>query len=186
MKTHTTHIEGLLVITPDMYTDQRGYFMETYNAERYKALGIPTFVQDNESMSSQHVLRGLHYQAPPYEQGKLVRVLQGTVLDVVVDIRPNSATFGDHYSIELSSENKLQFWIPPGFAHGFLTLSKTAVFAYKCTAPYHKDSDRGILWNDKELAIPWPVEQPYLSEKDRQQPAFAQVKAELYAHTRSA
>ncbi len=179
MKTNSTPLDGLLVIEPDVFTDERGYFMESYNAERYGELGIPAFVQDNESRSVRGVLRGLHYQLPPYGQGKLVRVVEGEVLDVAVDIRPDSPTCGKHFAVVLSAENKKQFWIPAGFAHGFVTLSETAIFAYKCTAMYHKEADRGILWNDLELAINWQVETPLVSEKDKGQKTYQEAMREL-------
>ncbi len=167
MKYETTPIEGLLVITPDVYEDERGYFLESYAIKKYEEYGITEFVQDNESQSTKGVLRGLHYQQEPFAQGKLVRVIVGEVLDVAVDIRPDSPTRGKHFSVVLSAENKKQFWIPPGFAHGFITRSDTAIFSYKCTAPYDKQSERGIAWNDPTLDIDWGIESPIVSEKDR-------------------
>lgn len=172
MKKVETEFAGLLVIEPDIFTDERGYFFESFNTEKYSALGLPSFVQDNESFSRRGVLRGLHYQLPPHGQGKLVRVVSGEVLDVVVDIRPESETCGKHFSVRLSSENKKQLWIPEGFAHGFVTLSETAVFAYKCTSFYNQECERGILWNDVDLGIDWGVTVPVLSGKDRVQPSF--------------
>ncbi len=181
MKVSKTDITDLLIIEPDVYTDERGYFMETYNAEKYAGYGIPAFVQDNESKSIQGVLRGLHYQLPPHGQGKLVRVIEGEVLDVAVDIRPNSPTLGKYVAVTLSAENKKQFWIPAGFAHGFLTLSKTAVFTYKCTAPYNKESERGIHWNDSDIAINWTASNPVVSEKDTRALSFAEAIKEYQA-----
>lgn len=179
MKVSKTDINDLLIIEPEVYTDERGYFMETYNAKKYAEYGIPAFVQDNESKSIQGVLRGLHYQLPPHGQGKLVRVTEGEVLDVAVDIRPHSPTLGKYVAVTLSAENKKQFWIPAGFAHGFVTLSDSALFAYKCTSPYNKEADRGILWNDSELAIDWQVEVPLVSEKDKGQVTFSEAMLEL-------
>jgi dTDP-4-dehydrorhamnose 3,5-epimerase len=179
MKVETTNIDGLLIITPDVFGDERGYFMESHNVARYKEHGIPDFVQDNESRSQKGVIRGLHYQLPPYGQGKLVRVVEGEVLDVAVDLRPDSPTLGQHVAVTLSGENKKQFWIPAGFAHGFLTLSETVLFQYKCTALYHKEADRGIRWNDPALAITWPVAAPIISGKDQNQPMFEVAMEEL-------
>ncbi|MGA2823488.1 MAG: dTDP-4-dehydrorhamnose 3,5-epimerase [Bacteroidales bacterium] len=161
-------IEGLLAIKPDIFEDERGYFFESYNEERFRQLGIDVrFMQDNESKSGKDVLRGLHFQVPPYEQGKLVRVIKGAVLDVAVDLRNSSPTYGQWASIELSEKNKWMYWIPVGFAHGFLTLEENTVFFYKCTQVYHKKSERGIFWNDTDLRIKWGIEQPFVSEKDK-------------------
>ncbi len=149
-------IEGLCIIEPTVFGDERGFFMETYNENDFKEAGInTTFVQDNHSMSTKGVLRGLHFQKE-HPQGKLVRVIQGTVFDVAVDIRSGSETFGQWYGVELSAENKKQFWIPEGFAHGFLVLSDTAEFCYKCTDFYRPDDEGGIAWNDPEIGIEWP------------------------------
>lgn len=175
MKIEKTKIEGLLILTPDIFEDERGYFFESYSKIKYKELGIPDFVQDNESKSSKGVLRGLHYQLAPHAQGKLVRVIQGEVLDVAVDIRPGSETFGQHVSVVLSEINKVQFWIPAGFAHGFVTFSETAIFSYKCTELYHKKSERGILWNDEALNIDWKVENPVVSVRDSKQPKYSEI-----------
>lgn len=167
MTIETTPIEGLIVITPTVFSDARGYFLESFNQNSYQKAGInEIFVQDNESLSQKGVLRGLHFQAPPYAQGKLVRVIKGSVLDVAVDIRSGSPTYGKHYSILLSEENKKQFFIPPGFAHGFLTLSDNTIFSYKCTAFYNKESEGCLLWNDKDINIEWNVKNPILSDKD--------------------
>lgn len=149
-------IQGLCVIIPAVHGDSRGYFMETYNQNDMKEMGIDVvFVQDNQSCSSKGVLRGLHYQKQ-YPQGKLVRVIKGTVFDVAVDLRKDSETFGKWYGIKLSDENNKQFYIPEGFAHGFLVLSDIAVFCYKCTDFYHPGDEGGIAWNDPKLAIEWP------------------------------
>lgn len=151
-----TSIEGLVIIQPKVLEDARGYFMESYKKDFIKE-NFPntTFVQDNESQSRYGVLRGLHYQKPPFEQTKLVRVIDGEVLDVAVDLRKNSTTYGKWEAILLSGKNKKQLFIPSGFAHGFLTLSKTAIFNYKVSKPYHKESEDGIIWNDSFLKIPW-------------------------------
>ena len=168
-----TPIEGLLVIKPQVFVDARGYFIETYNEKRYREAGIDAqFVQDNQSCSSYGVVRGLHFQRPPYTQAKLVCCTVGRVLDIAVDLRKNSPTFGQWHSVELSAENHLQFFIPKGFAHGFSVLSETAVFTYKCDELYHPEADGGILLSDPDLAIDWqvPEELRILSEKDKKHP----------------
>ena len=168
-----TPIEGLLVIEPQLFKDSRGYFVETYNEERYRKAGIDaSFVQDNQSCSSYGVVRGLHFQRPPYTQAKLVCCTVGRVLDVAVDLRKNSPTYGKWFSVELSEDNMRQFYIPKGFAHGFSVLSKTAIFTYKCDALYHPEADGGILLNDPDLAIDWriPEDSRIISEKDRKHP----------------
>jgi dTDP-4-dehydrorhamnose 3,5-epimerase len=163
-----TEIKDLLIIKPDVFEDDRGYFFESYNRQKFIAHGIPAdFVQDNESCSGKHVLRGLHFQQPPYAQGKLVRVMQGAVLDVAVDLRRHSPTYGRWASIILSDENKWMYWIPEGFAHGFLTLTERTVFFYKCTNVYNKASEGAIRWNDPTLNIRWGVDNPVLSAKDQ-------------------
>ena len=166
-------IEGLYVIEPAVHRDARGYFVETYNANDMKEAGLDmVFVQDNQSKSTKGVLRGLHFQKQ-YPQGKLVRVLQGSVFDVAVDLRQNSATFGKWFGVELTEENMKQFYIPEGFAHGFYVMSDTAVFAYKCTDFYHPGDEGGILWNDPGIGINWPLSEgtePLVSEKDAKQP----------------
>ncbi len=168
-----TPLEGVYVINPTIYEDNRGYFMETYNYEEFKKQGLNTiFVQDNQSKSKQGVLRGLHFQKK-YPQGKLVRVLRGKVFDVAVDIRKNSKTFGKWYGVILSEENKNQFYIPEGLAHGFLVLSKEAEFAYKCTNHYHPEDEHGIKWNDPNIGITWPsndIDKFILSTKDTKWP----------------
>ena len=169
-------IEGLVVLTPKVFTDNRGYFYESYNKNTWADLGIKTdFVQDNESFSSQHTLRGLHFQKPPFAQAKLVRVLEGTVWDVAVDLRKKSPTFGQWFGVELSGENKKQFFIPRGFAHGFSVLTPTATFAYKCDNFYNKPSEGAVLFNDPDLHIDWKMDlsKAILSEKDLKNPSFA-------------
>jgi len=162
-----TGIKDLLIINPKIFADARGYFFESYNEEVFKKNGIDVnFIQDNQSLSSTGVLRGLHFQAPPHDQGKLVRVITGAVLDVAVDIRKNSSTYGKHVAIELTEENKTMFFIPPGFAHGFLTLKDNTIFSYKCTNLYHKESEGTILWDDLDLNVNWNYNDPILSEKD--------------------
>lgn len=167
-------IKGVFVITPQVFGDSRGYFCETFKAPDFAEHGIPTtFVQDNESSSSLGVLRGLHFQKE-HTQGKLVRVTTGRVYDVAVDVRPGSQTYGEYVGVELSSELKNMFWVPPGFAHGFLVLSETAVFTYKCTDVYDPKSEGGIPWDDPDLAIDWPkLDVEYkTSEKDGKHPGF--------------
>lgn len=181
MKTQTTDIEGIVIIEPQVFGDSRGYFMETYQKEKYAAAGIDvTFVQDNESMSSYGVIRGLHYQAEPFAQAKLIRVVAGRVLDVAVDIRKNSPTFGKVFTLELSSENKLQLFLPHGIAHGFAVLSDYAIFTYKCDNFYAPQTERTIRLDDSSLAIDWkiPVENRIISDKDKKGVAFAD--AELF------
>ena len=168
-----TSIEGLLIIKPDVFKDERGYFFESYNKERFAKEGLMmNFVQDNESKSSKGVLRGLHFQKPPYAQGKLVRVVKGSVMDVAVDLRKDSPTYGRWESGILSEDNKEMFWIPEGFAHGFLTLEDNTIFNYKCTNVYNKESEGSILWNDPDINIEWNIENPILSEKDKLSPLF--------------
>ena len=167
MKITKTEIDGLLIIEPNVFPDERGYFFESFSAKRYSDAGIDhKFVQDNISKSAKGTLRGLHYQIGESAQGKLCQVLSGKVLDVAVDIRFGSSTFGKYFAIELSEENKKQFFIPPGFAHGFSVLSEEAVFSYKCTSYYNKESERCIIYNDEQLNINWKVENPIVSEKD--------------------
>ena len=168
-----TSIEGLLIIKPDVFKDERGYFFEIYNKERFAKEGLMmNFVQDNESKSSKGVLRGLHFQKSPFAQGKLVRVVKGSVMDVAVDLRKNSPTYGKWESVVLTEDNKLQFWIPEGFAHGFVTLEDDTIFNYKCTNIYNKESEGSILWNDPDINIDWNIENPILSEKDKISPLF--------------
>ena len=170
-----TPIEGLLVIEPRVFRDARGYFVETYNEARYREAGIDAqFVQDNQSCSSYGVVRGLHFQKPPYAQAKLVCCTVGRVLDVAVDLRPESPTYGQWFEVELSEENKRQFFIPKGFAHGFSVLSESAIFTYKCDEFYHPEAEGGILLNDKDLAINWMVPEGarIISDKDTKHPTF--------------
>lgn len=167
MKIEKSPIEGLVVIEPTVFGDERGFFMETWNRERYLEHGIPgDFVQDNLSFSRKGVLRGLHFQNPN-PQGKLVYVLQGEVFDVAVDIRRGSPTFGQWHGVTLSGENKRQFYIPPGFAHGFCVTSETALFAYKCTDRYNPGAEASLRWDDPSIGIRWPVDEPQLSAKDK-------------------
>lgn len=174
-----TQIKDLLIIEPKVFGDERGFFYETFQAERYKAAGINAdFVQDNRSRSSRGVLRGLHFQKTK-PQGKLVSVTEGEVFDVAVDLRPESDTFGQHEAVLLTGENKLQFYVPPGFAHGFCVLSETADFQYKCTDYYDPSDESGLLWNDDNLAIQWPIEAPLLSDKDKMQPRLNNIKDKL-------
>ena len=176
MKLHPTPLNGCVVLTPTIFPDHRGYFYESYSKDDFnEVLGYEVnFVQDNESFSKKGTLRGLHFQKGNYAQAKLTRVVQGTVLDVAVDLRENSPTYGAHFSIELSSENKKQLFIPRGFAHGFVVLSDTAIFSYKCDNYYHKDSESGIIYNDPTLNIDWklPNDQLQLSKKDLELPGF--------------
>lgn len=170
-----TDIKGVYIIEPKVYGDNRGYFEETYQYENFKEAGIEMlFVQDNESKSKKGVLRGLHFQTK-YSQGKLVRVLQGEVFDVAVDLRKDSETYGKWTGVKLSSDNKKMFYIPENFAHGFLVISEEATFAYKCTNLYHPEYDSGIIWNDEDINIQWPleeIEEVLLSDKDRKQQTF--------------
>ena len=177
IKVTRNEIEGLAVIEPTVFRDERGYFVETYNENDMKEAGLDLrFVQDNQSMSRKGVLRGLHFQKQ-YPQGKLVRVLQGRVFDVAVDLRANSPTFGKWFGVELSDENMKQFYIPEGFAHGFCVMSDVAVFAYKCTDFYHPGDEGGMKWDDPEIGIEWPLDgEPLLSDKDRAAPALAQAE----------
>jgi dTDP-4-dehydrorhamnose 3,5-epimerase len=178
MKLIHTALPGVLMIEPQVFGDARGYFYESFNAEKYAALGIHArFVQSNVSRSARGVLRGLHYQWP-HPQGKLVGVLEGEVYDVAVDIRRGSPTFGRWAAAMLSADNKRQFWIPEGFAHGFCVVSENATFVYQCTALYDRAADAGIRWNDARLAIDWPVADPLLSDKDKVAPFLADVPVE--------
>jgi dTDP-4-dehydrorhamnose 3,5-epimerase len=180
MEVERTQIDGLAVIRPDVFHDCRGYFLEGYNKLRYEEIGIgPEFVQDNCSFSHYGTVRGLHYQIGDSAQGKLVSVLHGRVLDVAVDIRFGSPTFGEHVAVELSDENRLQFWLPPGFAHGFSVLSETAVFTYKCTAYFDKRSERSIVYNDPDLNIDWKVTNPIVSEKDLEAPLLRSIERDF-------
>jgi dTDP-4-dehydrorhamnose 3,5-epimerase len=175
-----TPIKNLLIIEPKIWKDDRGYFFESYNKKTFADVGINAeFVQDNQSFSHKGALRGLHTQANPYAQGKLVRVVQGKVLDVAVDIRKNSPTFGQHFSIELSGENNKMFWVPPGFLHGFVTLEDNTIFSYKCTNLYQKDAEVGVIWNDKDLGIDWGIDEKeaLVSPKDTILPNFSAIES---------
>ncbi|MEJ5260249.1 MAG: dTDP-4-dehydrorhamnose 3,5-epimerase [Anaerohalosphaeraceae bacterium] len=169
-----TSIPEVLLIRPAVFGDARGWFLETWQQKRYAELGLPSFVQDNVSFSQRGVLRGLHYQHP-HGQGKLVQVLQGRVFDAAVDIRVGSPTFGRYVCAELSSDNHLQMYIPPGFAHGFCVLSETALFSYKCTDFYRPDCEGGVCWNDPEIGIAWPIAEPILSAKDSRYGPLRQI-----------
>jgi dTDP-4-dehydrorhamnose 3,5-epimerase len=176
----STFIPGLFAFEPTVFEDRRGYFFESYNEKNYAEKGIHTaFVQDNESCSQYGVIRGLHYQMNPYAQTKLIRVLQGKILDVVVDVRKGSPTFGKFYSLELSEENKMQLYVPAGFAHGFSVLSEKAVVLYKCDQFYNKESEGGIRFDDPQLNIDWkvPTEKAIVSDKDKQLPLLANCKS---------
>lgn len=174
-----TKIKDLLIIEPKVFGDDRGFFYETFQKERYRAVGIDVdFVQDNRSRSTKGVLRGLHFQKTK-PQGKLVTVTDGEVFDVAVDLRPDSETFGQHEAIILTGSNKRQFYVPPGFAHGFCVLSDTADFQYKCTDYYDLSDECGLLWNDPVLQIQWPLSNPLLSDKDMNQPMFSQIKDQI-------
>lgn len=171
-----TPLEGLVIIEPKIWKDDRGYFFESYNKSAFEKLGINIeFVQDNQSYSHKNALRGLHAQANPHSQGKLVRVIQGKVLDVAVDIRRNSPTYGQHFSIELSGENNKMFYVPPGFLHGFVTLEDKTIFSYKCTGLFNKEAEIGVIWNDQELAIDWGINpaDAIVSPKDVVLPVFS-------------
>jgi dTDP-4-dehydrorhamnose 3,5-epimerase len=175
-----TKIPGLLIIKPDVFEDERGYFFESYNRDKFVSEGIDNvFIQDNESKSMKGVLRGLHFQNPPYEQGKLVRVMKGAVIDVAVDIRKNSPTYGQWDSIELTESNKIMYWVPPGMAHGFVTLEDETVFFYKCTNLYNKASEGSIRWNDSDLNVNWGLSNPIISEKDKIAPFFNELKSQF-------
>lgn len=164
-----------MIIEPNIFEDDRGYFYESYNRDEFYNKGIEdVFVQDNQSLSQKNVLRGLHFQKPPFSQAKLIRVVQGSVLDVAVDLRKNSKTYGQHFATELSADNKRSFYIPEGFAHGFLTLEDNTIFSYKCSNFYNSASEDAILWNDKDLNINWGIDNPILSEKDKQAQFFNQ------------
>jgi len=175
-----TEISGLLVIIPDVFSDERGYFFESFNENTFKKAGIDLqFVQDNISKSKKYTIRGLHYQVGEKAQGKLCKVVYGNVLDVAVDIRFGSPTFGKYFSCELSEENHKQLWIPPGFAHGFSVLSDVAIFTYKCTSFYSKQDERSIIFNDPDLNIDWKVEIPIVSEKDLSAVFFKDIKKDF-------
>ena len=173
MKIEKTSIDGLLIIYPQVFGDDRGYFMEAFNKKKLADfIGNYEFIQDNQSLSQKGVVRGLHFQSPPFDQGKLVRVIKGSVNDVVVDIRKNSSTYGKYFKIKLSESNFKILWVPPGFAHGFETLEEDTIFSYKVTNEYNKESEGSILWNDKTLNIEWETKNPVVSEKDSNSELF--------------
>jgi dTDP-4-dehydrorhamnose 3,5-epimerase len=168
MEATETLIKGLLIIQPKIFQDARGYFYEPYNKKLFTELGVcEEFVQDNQSLSQKGVVRGLHFQKPPHAQAKLIRVIQGAVWDVVVDIRKNSPTYGEYFALELNEKNKTILYIPQGFAHGFMTLEDNTLFVYKCSDFYNKSSEDSVLWNDPNINIPWNISNPVLSEKDK-------------------
>jgi dTDP-4-dehydrorhamnose 3,5-epimerase len=178
MKINKTFIEDLLIIEPQLFKDERGFFYESYNKTKFDKIINIVFVQDNESKSNKGVIRGLHFQKPPFEQAKLVRCVSGKILDVVVDIRTNSKTYGKSFSIELSSKNNKQLLVPKGFAHGFQVISDEAIVNYKVDEYYNPDSDSGIIWNDKDLSIAWNLDlKPILSEKDLKLDLFKNLKS---------
>ena len=178
MRIIATSLPGVLIVEPKVFPDARGFFVETYQRERYQAMGLTAeFVQDNLSFSTRGVLRGVHCQNP-YSQGKLVQVLQGEVWDVAVDIRRSSPHFGQWTAVTLSSELRNQFYVPPGFAHGFCVLSETALFTYKCTDYYHPIAEVGFRWDDPDVAIDWPLKEPILSEKDAKLPLLREISPE--------
>ncbi|AAW84663.1 dTDP-4-deoxyrhamnose-3,5-epimerase [Aliivibrio fischeri ES114] len=175
-----TKLADCIIIKPKVFGDERGFFLETFHSQRYKEVaGIKEqFVQDNRSQSSKNVLRGLHFQKTK-PQGKLVTVISGEVFDVAVDLRPESETFGQYEAVVLSGDNKLQFYVPPGFAHGFCVLSESADFQYKCTDYYDPDDESGLLWSDPIINIQWPLKTPLLSEKDKIQPLLSEIEAKI-------
>ena len=181
MKVSKTKITGLLIIEPDVFSDDRGFFFESFSKMRYEEIGINyDFVQDNFSKSKKGTIRGLHYQIGDKSQGKLCQVIEGEVLDVAVDIRFNSPTFGKYFSLVLDSQKKLQLWIPPGFAHGFSVLSDEAVFSYKCTNYYSKTNERAIFFNDPDLNIDWKTSSPVVSEKDLKATLFKNIEKDFF------
>ena len=181
MKVIEKALNGIILFEPPVFGDSRGYFFESFRKNLFEeeCESVVDFVQDNESFSQKGVLRGLHFQNPPYEQGKLVRVTQGAVMDVAVDIRKKSQSYGEYFSTVLSEENKRMLWIPPGFAHGFLTLKNNTRFLYKCTNYYNKDSEGGLLWNDTTLSINWKIKKPLISEKDAQLSSFVNFNSQF-------
>jgi dTDP-4-dehydrorhamnose 3,5-epimerase len=180
MKVNILPLDGVLLIEPTIFSDDRGYFFESYNADILDKYNVShEFVQDNQSLSKKGVLRGLHFQNPPFEQGKLIRVVKGSVLDVIVDIRKNSPTYGRNFTLQLDEKNQLMMWIPPGFAHGFLTLEDDTIFLYKCTNVYNKASEGGIIWNDPQLNIDWGYSDPLISSKDLELGTFNELVSQF-------
>lgn len=181
MTIEKTNLEGVLIVKPDIFKDDRGYFYEAFNKNKFENAGLDlNFLQDNVSRSCYGTIRGLHYQVGENAQGKLCQVIYGRVLDVAVDIRFDSPTFGQHVAVELSDKNNIQLWIPPGFAHGFSVLSDEALFHYKCTAYYCKNDERAIIFNDPELAIDWKVISPVVSEKDLLAKSFKEIEKDFF------
>jgi dTDP-4-dehydrorhamnose 3,5-epimerase len=179
-KIEEAKIAGVKIITPEVFTDDRGYFFETFNTNDFKKLSLPSkFVQDNQAFSKKGTLRGFHYQLK-YPQGKLVRVIKGKVFDVAVDIRYGSPTFGNYFGLELSDSNQKMMFIPEGFAHGYLVTSDEAIFQYKCTDVYHPEDEYGIFWNDDQININWPFENPILSSRDNNLPNLKSIKQEHF------
>jgi dTDP-4-dehydrorhamnose 3,5-epimerase len=177
MKIIETNIKDVLIIEPKVFFDERGYFFESFNEEAFLNAGIESkFVQDNISKSSKNALRGLHFQIAPFAQGKLIKVLRGAVQDIAVDLRGTSPTYGQYAEVVLSEENHRMLYIPPGFAHGFLTLEDDTIFSYKCTSSYNKDAERAILWNDPTLNIKWNTNKPIISQKDLLGKSFTEFK----------
>ena len=173
MELSKTPIEGLLILKPQIFKDNRGHFFESYNKNTFKTLGITeNFVQDNQSLSQKGVIRGLHFQKPPFAQAKLVRVIKGAALDVAVDLRKGSSTYGQHFSVLLTGENNIQFFLPAGFAHGFAALENDTIFAYKCSNFYNKNSEGTIIYNDPILNINWQTDNPIVNEKDMEAASF--------------
>tara|TARA_B110000046_G_scaffold34266_2_gene37112 strand:+ start:182 stop:724 length:543 start_codon:yes stop_codon:yes gene_type:complete len=173
-----TSIEGLLILTPKVHTDPRGYFFENFRKNHFEELGIDIdFIQENESMSQERTIRGLHLQAPPHAQDKLIRVIKGSILDIAVDIRSESPTYGQHVAITLSEDNKTSFLVPRGFAHGFYCLENDTIVNYKCSDYYNPESEMGLFWNDPKMGIEWPILDPIVSEKDKHQPRLQDFKS---------
>lgn len=180
MKLIETKIADLVIIETNVFPDDRGYFYEGFNSKKLKSLGIDIDIaQTNISKSQKDVVRGLHFQNPPHAQGKLIRVLKGAVMDVAVDLRKDSSTYGEHVAVELNDENKLALWIPAGFAHGFKTLEDDTLFYYNCTDVYNKEAEGSIVWNDPQLNIDWQIENPLVSEKDAKAPLFADFASQF-------
>lgn len=183
MQVHTTDLEGVLLLEPKVWRDDRGFFLETWHAERYREAGIDLpFVQDNHSRSGRGILRGLHLQLE-HTQGKLIRVIEGSIYDVAVDVRVGSPQFGKFVGVTLSAENFHQLWVPPGMAHGFVVTSEMAQVEYKCTDLYHPSSELSVAWNDPEIGIPWPIDDPTLSQKDAGALPLAELKDRLPRYT---
>lgn len=178
MEVIKTAIDDLLILQPKVFADSRGYFFESYNKSAFEKANLHlNFVQDNQSLSQKGTVRGLHFQSNPFAQGKLVRVVNGAVMDIAVDIRKGSPTYGQHVAVKLTADNNTMFWVPPGFAHGFSVLEDNTIFLYKCTNVYNKASEGGILWNDPELNIDWGIDEAIVSEKDQVLPTLQQFES---------